>query len=364
MQCKNVKKRIMQVFSWILAIAIGFAIVNSIVFFYYNRPAWLMREEGATSGIYHPNQTIYYAYEGFGINTTDKNGYVNPQKPLAEQYILTLGASHTQGKEVMMEERYTSLLNEKIGNVEELTVYNMAVDGNYYPQIVQRFGAALEEFSDSEAVIIEIGDTDFSSEELQRSLQQIDYSVDTTGESLMKNLSLTEKVKVKLKESMPLSVLLAYKQLSGIDMGIDGAFLYEEDSGVIELPGTYEERDEAYSALDATMKLMRKLYSKPIIIMYHPEIRLCKDGSMEILYGGCAEQFEKLCKKNGIYYIDMGNDFLTAYEESNVIPYGFMNSAPASGHLNKDGHEIIADRLYQEVKKIGILDVLKGDNVR
>lgn len=361
MNQKKDKKRSCQIFGWMLAIFVSFFLVNGLIFIYYNRPAWISREDGATIGVYHPEKTIYYAYEGWGINTTDENGYVNPRKPIDEKYILTLGASHTQGKEVMMEDKYTSLLDSKIGDTEKLSVYNMAVDGNYYPEIVKRFGAALEEFPDSEAIIIEIGDTDFLFEELQNSLKQTVHTENVSGKSLMESLSLTDTIKMHLKESMPLSILLVYKQFTGLDLGMEGAFIYEEMKEQTCSPGAYTKQED-YQILDMTMKLLKKAYSNPIIIMYHPEVRLHKDGSMEILRGTGAVEFEQLCKENGIFYVDMGDDFLTAYEDADVLPYGFMNGAPGTGHLNKMGHEMIAERLYRELEKIGVLDAWKGGN--
>lgn len=351
-----------QFIAWIGAIILSFLIVNGVVLFYYKRPAWISRDTGASIGVYYPERTIVYAYEGFGINETDKNGYVNPNVELASNYILVMGSSHTQGKEVMSEERYSNLINRKITDENKLYVYNIAVDGNYYPSIVKHFEAALQEFPDSEGVVIEIGATDYEIKELQDSLISVPFSKDTVASALVEKMTSIEKVKTMIKERMSLIVLLAYKQLANIDLGIENSFWYRESTQEPEIQDAEYEKEET-EILEQTLKKFRETYSKPIIIMYHPKVRLTKEGEMEIIRDSGVDVFKNICLKYKISFLDMGDVFLEKYNSSFIYPYGFTNTAPGTGHLNKEGHQMIADTVYEELVKYGIIDKLKrGEN--
>lgn len=350
-----------QFIAWIGAFVLSFLIVNGVMFFYYKRPAWISRDMGASIGIYYPEKSIVYAYEGFGINETDKNGYVNPNVELASNYVLVMGSSHTQGKEVMSDERYSNLINKKITEGKRLYVYNIAIDANYFPSIVKHFEAALQEFPDSEAVVIEIGYTDFEEQELEDSLISVPYSKDTVGSALVDNMNLTQKVEVFVKEAMPLVVLLAYKQLASIDLGFEGMFCYTEpaEASEIQEAGNVENVE----LLDQSIEKLRESYKKPIIIVYHPEIRFTKEGKMEIVRDNGVNEFKNICEKYEISFLDLGNEFLYEYDTSLKYPYGFANTAPGTGHLNRNGHQMIADTVYKELVNYGIIDkLMRGEN--
>lgn len=347
-----------QIIGWLGAFILSFLIVNGVMFFYFKRPAWISRDEGASTGIYYPERNIVYAYEGFGINETDQNGYVNPNVELESKYILVMGSSHTQAKEVMAEERYSNLINQKITDENKLYVYNIAIDGNYYPTIVKHFEAALQEFPNSEAVIIEIGDTEYEIQELQDSIHSVPYSKDTVGSALVENMTYLEKIKAMLKEKMSLVVLLAYKQLANIDLGIENMFWYSDSTQISEKKDT-EYNKEYVKALENSLKKLKDTYGKPIIILYHPEVKLTKEGKMEIIRDSNVDMFKNMCLEYEISFLDMGDVFLQEFNSSLIYPYGFANTAPGTGHLNKEGHHMVADTLFEELSNYSILDKLK-----
>ena len=105
-----------------------------------------------------------------------------------------IGSSFTQGKEVKAGERYTDLLNKRlVVNDEELAVYNCSKDGNYFPDIVNDFYAITQEFSDAGVIVIEIGSTSFSSEDLLAACVQHEFDEKQKGSNIMSTLSNTQK---------------------------------------------------------------------------------------------------------------------------------------------------------------------------
>lgn len=64
------------------------------------------------------------------------------------------------------------------------------------------------------------------------------------------------------------------------------------------------------------------------------------------------KEFETLCKKNGIYLLDMTERFKKEYANNHILPYGFNNTSIGVGHFNRYGHEMIADELYKLIKEV------------
>ena len=43
--------------------------------------------------------------------------------------------------------------------------------------------------------------------------------------------------------------------------------------------------------------------------------------------------------------------FVEYYEHNKEVPYGFSNTKPGNGHLNKLGHRLIAEALIPYIKE-------------
>lgn len=48
----------------------------------------------------------------------------------------------------------------------------------------------------------------------------------------------------------------------------------------------------------------------------------------------------------------MGDAFLKEYEASYEVPYGFSNTSPGTGHLNRTGHRLVAEELYKMIGEV------------
>ena len=169
---KNILRQIIQ---WIFAGTVAFLLVNVLLAFYSRQVGWIDRDKGSTLAILNPNSIIVMGTEGRGIHKVDKRGYVNDTDELADNYILAMGASFTQGKEVKAGERYTDLLNSYFGYTDEAFIYNVAQDGYYFPDIVKGFSNITKEFPNASKIIIETGSTFYSGDELLGALDQREY---------------------------------------------------------------------------------------------------------------------------------------------------------------------------------------------
>jgi hypothetical protein len=89
-----------------------------------------------------------------------------------------------------------------------------------------------------------------------------------------------------------------------------------------------------------------------VIIFYHPHLTLNKDGSVsDNTDTGYLKMFEDACNTamgKNVFFVNMSDDFIRAYENNHILPHGFLNTAVGQGHLNKNGHSMIANRLVKQ----------------
>lgn len=332
---------------WLLAIVVAFALANILILPYWYTPGWVSRDQGATPAIYHANQMVINGYEGYGYANVDQRGYLNEDKPLADEVVLVLGCSHTKGIEVPMGQRYTDILNDKLsgGDDSKLYVYNMAIDGFYLPQIVEGFQAALQEIPSAKTVIIEMPTTDFAPTDFSGNYYDRSYSANQTGTTAFLNIPFLSKLKVAIKEFFPLASLYLSKQLV-FEGSTKTPFLYHPPHAeTMDYPPNVT---DAYTeAVKQAFKTMRECWDGEIYIMYHPEVELQNNGNLSVIPSYTLPWFINACDAYDINILGSGGDWSALYQNSNTVPYGFSNTAPCVGHLNADGHRVIADILYK-----------------
>lgn len=335
---------IRETFTWIIAILISLFTINLVLFLYYRPSSWINRTNSSTTSIWMPNSHVYNALEGLGYINVDQNGYTNPNLPLGSKYCLVLGSSFTQGKEVLQGQRYTDILNKYLTiDDNHLYVYNCSMDGNYFPSIVNDFRAITSEFPDSNTIIIEINNSGWDNNALEACLNQHPFDITQTGPVLISNTNFYNKVKLRSKEVLPLYSVFK-KQSNAIKnyfkINHEPDFLNSELNECIN-----------YDYINNALNLIRAEYNGNIIIIYHPSMQLLADGSLSLISEIDPLQFNKLCLNNNIIFIDTSDAFIKLYYNEHKLPYGFNNTYFGNGHFNKYGHQIMADELYQVIKR-------------
>ena len=333
------KRTVKTLAAWIAAIAISFCFVNLLIFIYFHQPGWISRSEAATGAIWDPGSRYSNAYEGYGAGKVDENGYIN-RYPIAEDnYILVMGSSHTQGKEVPVDERYTELVNRKVTSEPKEYIYNIGTDGHYLPDLLRHFSAAVKEFPRANGVVLEVFNTDCDVDILKDCLKQVPYKPDQNGSVIAEKISGIQKLAMKVKENMPLLNLLQQKQFGS----------WEQDAqpltGMDELPAKDSGMERYQEILDQIFIEMKQVYQGKIFILYHPIVKISGD-QMEVTYEDTYRYFQQACSKQDIQIIDTGAAFQDYYEKQYDVPYGFSNTSMGEGHLNRTGHRILAEELY------------------
>ena len=315
--------------------------MNFVLFFYNTRPAWINRDGGSTRAIYTPNSPIVKMTEGISFRKSDSRGYVNDTDKLADNYIIAIGASHTQGKEVLDGQRYTDLLNDWLGYDDTALVYNVSEDGYFLPYVLKGFTAVTQEFPDAQKIIIEIGSTSYPIETFKDAYEQRSFDKTTTGQDLFNSFSNTTKTKLYLKQYTPLYYNMKDKISTIKELNAQPSSTSDE---AIDL-------EEYRSVLNNVMNIITTQYDKDIIFLYHPKTELTESGDLSILENDTDSIFKDVCSSySNITVVDMGEHFSQEYEAYNYVPYGFSNTTMATGHLNKEGHRMIAEELLKIIQ--------------
>lgn len=368
------KKICKAIFTWGLALVIAVACANFLSFFYRSGAGSILRDNAFSSSIRTPNSRLVRASEGYGINYADENGYLNTTElPLRENYILLMGSSHAEGLQVMQKDNMTSVLNRMFDD-ETRTVYNLGSAGYTLPLIVKGFQAALDEFPNSSAIFIEVSRVSFSRTEWEDAMNQTHFSEDSTGQALVKSQSTIRKIRNAVLESVPIISLLR-AQFESMSYGFEGAFGIdpawfnqtsvsvhlesdgEEQTDETQIESTAEpsavQKETYYDLLNKAFAMLRSEYDKPIILLYHPVLWIQSDGSMVMRKEeGTYEACQSACANNDITFVDTGDAFLAAYEADQTVPYGFANTTIGNGHLNAQGHKIVAEEFYRALREL------------
>ena len=346
---------------WILAIAITFFVANFLIAFYFYDPGWIKRDAGATEGIYEPGSMIVRADEGYTITYVDENGYINRSAELTKDgYILVMGNSQSNGNNVMPEKKWVSLLNDFLserGKETQTQVYNISVGGYGLCDLLEGVNAATVEFPNSDALILQITTTDIPVEKLS-GIQQRKYTDETRGRNLESNVPIKQKIRNGIKKFFPLVTYLIELKSSKINISFNNAFgldwkhgnlISTNEKALSEELALYEQ------TLSNAMLMLKSSYPGEIIILNIPELYIDENGGLVILESEHDDIFAKLCEQNSIQYCHMGAVYQQNYEEYRVLPYVFINTTPGSGHLNEEGHKLVATALYELLEESGIL---------
>ncbi len=333
---KNVIKQIIE---WGLAIICGLMVAN-LICFAYDRPAPnKLTPNGVSMAVKDPNFIFVRCSEGYAVGKVDRNGFNNPDKELADDYVLVMGASHTSGREVPENQRFSSLIDQYY-NDEKLHAYNIAFEGQFLPTLIKHFKAAMEAFPNLSVVTMEIYMTDFSVEELRDAIDQVDYDPEDSV-AIFQNLSFMEKVKLNIRRYLPLYVKLR-SNLDTMKKANSGS-----DADAVQI-----DHEEYEKVINEALALLRSECDKPILIVYHPAVKLRTDGSLLLEYSDTWDIFKEACYNNGIDLIDSGDDYLEYYNKYDEIAYGFSNTSPCEGHINKLGHRIMADEIIEYLEAL------------
>lgn len=324
----------MKIFRWILkligAILISTALLSLFTLAYEYSGTHIDNSTGSTDYRWESNQYKSNMTEGFSFAKADINGFNNLTGIDSENInILMMGSSHMEGFNVPQDKNTSYILDSKLQN---MSVYNIGISGHTIYRCANNIEAAVNEYKPSSYVVIETStiqlDTNSINEVLNGNLKKIE-SYDTGV--------------IYQLQKIPCFKLI-YKQFEAM-------FIPEKTVSGIKTIDVYD--SEYITALDKFLKKIESSVesnSSKIIIFYQPSLQLNRDG---VAYTTTDENhlsaFQDACDKNNIIFVDMTDTFISNYKEKHIMPHGFTNTAVGTGHLNENGHEMIANKLDEVI---------------
>jgi hypothetical protein len=328
----------LQFIKTLCALLCAFIILNAFCYFYSNPTVHYPTSSHATDYAWEPNTFYSGGTEGFASGRTDKLGYINYQ-PYETIHGLVMGSSHMEAKNVAPDDNTVAQLNFKFKDAFHF--YNIGTSGHDFLRCVRNARDAIIAFQPQKFLIIETGSVEFD-------LDSMNSVVDGTYPYLE---SHSDGI-IGLLQYFPFlrrlyAQWISYREIeesSERDGGGNSTTL--EYSGISDM--AFAEYNAALS--DILELLAESADGKDIIIFFHPVIEFDNSSNMlPVVDKNKLRDFKRLCEEHSLTFIDMSDDFITAYNRDKIVPYGFSNTIPGEGHLNKYGHEMIAERLSQVI---------------
>lgn len=98
---------------------------------------------------------------------------------------------------------------------------------------------------------------------------------------------------------------------------------------------------------------MREVSDVPIIFVYLPNVPSLHDGKIVTrdVNSEKMKTFADVCSENGIIFVSMERRFNELFRSARKFPRGFPNTVPGVGHLNEDGHRLVAMAIADAIKE-------------
>jgi hypothetical protein len=312
--------------------------LNIFCLVYYNIPVHITTTTGVTDYTWEPYAYYSKMTEGFAFGKMNNEGFNNLEDYNKQPVkVLLMGSSQMEATNVAQSETTASVLNDLFYNSKY--VYNIGISGHFFLRIVNNLETAIEYYMPEEYVIIETSKTQFDQQSLEEAIQ-----------SRMQRIPSFDSKIMFFLQRIPYLRLIHFQYKNYIrDYNI-------EDENITEQVVNIADTDLYSDRINQVMKKLKLLsdnYKVKIIIFYHQGILFDNDDNgYTNIDLKTFKIFKDACHDNGIYFVDMPNIFLEEYKKTHTLPYGFANTALGSGHLNKNGHRLIANALFQKINEI------------
>lgn len=309
---------------------------------YYNNGIRKTSETGATDYSWE-NRFWSLGYEGYAWGNYDKDGFNNLEWEEGDRIdILLMGSSHMNAYNVSSKYSTAYLLNTQMKESElNYNVYNIGMEGHDFFACSDNLDDALAAYNPTKYVIMETRYARMSIDSMEEVLNETRVRAPAFDSGMIYYL---QKIPYFRLFHRQLRDMLAANSNTSKDL--NNTELHAEETSAI----TYEYILDAYME-----KLAGELNDKGVtlIIFFMPEISINQDGS--ISKSGTSEDLELLlssCQKHNIEFVDLSDTFIKHYEQTYELPFGFSNTRIGEGHLNRTGHVLIADKLFETILEI------------
>lgn len=336
--------KIKKIAKFILSAAISFVLLNAVCFLYYNVPVHSESATNSTDYVWEKSKFYSRGTEGFAWGKTDAKGFNNLSAENSEKPdILVMGTSHTEAFNVSQAENYAYLLGELFdSDTNNMSVYNIGISGHSITTCLNNFESAVNEFNPGKYVVMEVTKAELSQEE-----------INLISEGNVKKIHSSANPILILLQKMPF-VRCVYYQIDKMGLEFKLPTLKKTQTPTTHESVAVDEADkdaEYETSLNLLMEKIGNIAKENnirLILVINTTLQIDDDGSVIPSEKSEKEKlFETACNNNGIFLTDMYIPYADYYNENHRLPHGFSNTAVGVGHLNKYGHLVVANELYE-----------------
>lgn len=312
----------------LMALIISFIILNSLSFIYYNIPPRVNDESGSVDYKWPANAFYSRGTEGFAWGKVNNDGFNNlfDYDENLDIDILLMGSSHLEGFNVAQKYNVTNVLNE---NTNYLT-YNIGISEHTLLNCISDLESALKKYKPNKYVVIETMNVSFYDDEIINCLKG-ETKLNSFSSSLVNFLQNFKYLKLLFTQ---------YNNTKGHNTGLKNSNSVNNSELLLKL---FEKANSTCKDNDIEL-----------IILYHPTLSFDNDGNVKAIYNQeDMDIFKNCCIESDIHFINMEDTFVNEYKTNKILPHGFNNTIPGSGHLNKYGHKMIAMEIKRFVEGEG-----------
>ncbi len=290
---------------------------------------------GATDYVWRPYTLKSTMTEGIVWQIMDENGFHNESSDISNIDILLMGSSQIEAVMIKNSDTVAGQLNKIFSN---MYTYSIGISGHVLNRQVDNIAKAIETYKPSTYVVLEADSVDLDIESMREVIEGRATPIPSYDTGLIYKLQLIPAFR-------PL-----YKQLDDWKNAGGGLKVFAS--------GENTKTDEEYSkVLSRFLELIVNVCDgkniQPIIV-YHPGESLSDEGELVLntdpekleMFSGCCEQL-------GIGFVDLSEKFLQSYRENYKLAYGFTNTEVGKGHLNEEGHRIMAKEIGEYISNRG-----------
>ncbi len=341
----NVKSNFIRFISWVLtAVAaeiIAIAVLSVFGLFYGYSGVHSKNASGATDYKWQSNHITTTMKEGFSYIQYDKNGFNNIGDD-EDVDILLMGSSHMEAVNVAQNESTAALLNTMLPNMH---TYNIGMSGHTIYRCVDNIDKALSYYKPSEYVIIETSTVELSISEMNKIITGKGKPIPSYSSGMLNTLQQIPAFKPLYKQ---LGEWYGKKERFGFSIGSENG---NEAAVVVPTEISVDYSKTLTDFLNMVVSCANNADITPIIF-YAPAQGIEPDG--DVYYGTARPYFDlykKTCDELGILFVDLTDEFDELYDKKHILAHGFPNTAVGVGHLNKYGHQAIAEALCETIKE-------------
>ena len=307
---------------------ISFIILTLFCSVYYNVPVHHTNEDGSTDYSWESKVLYSSMTEGFGIGRTNNEGYMNVNDYNEEMVdVLIMGSSHLQGLAVPLKDTCVSIMNEQL---KDKQCYSIAIAGHNFKVCLNNLDNALKKYKPS-IVVIEMDSLLLDEEEINKVINNEIPEITSVSNEFINFLQHNQFLR------------LMYSQINSFKGSSDKNNQIDSDSS----NNTFNQRKAIQKLMNYIVSIS-DTYNTDVIILYNPNIALSNEDGMIINENkNNIEIYKEACEENDIVFLDMSKKYMEEFLINNILPVGFNNTSIGVGHINKNGHKMIAEELVR-----------------